>query len=115
VPNLGRFRWWVRSICHQEGFIVNQDKFRVIRASQRQLVTGIVVNDELRVPATPAALIRAILHNCKKHGVRVAGRATPALRSVPARLRQLHQQWSTRRGGACCARSRSCLGNEKPD
>ncbi|MBY0456796.1 MAG: hypothetical protein K2V38_05630, partial [Gemmataceae bacterium] len=48
--NLGRFRWWVDQVCQQEGFVVNQDKFRVIRDSQRQVVTGIVVNDALRVP-----------------------------------------------------------------
>ena len=30
--------------------MVNQHKFRVIRRSQRQVVTGIVVNDSLRVP-----------------------------------------------------------------
>jgi RNA-directed DNA polymerase len=67
--NLGRFRWWVDQICHQEGFFINQRKFRVIRASQRQLVTGIVVNDELRVPREQRRQFRAILHNCRTHGV----------------------------------------------
>jgi RNA-directed DNA polymerase len=66
---LGRFRWWVDQVCHQEGFFVNQKKFRVIRASQRQLVTGIVVNDELRVPREARRRFRAILHNCRRHGV----------------------------------------------
>jgi hypothetical protein len=67
--DLGRFRWWVDQVCHQEGFLINQKKFRVIRASQRQLVTGIVVNDELRVPRDERRRFRAMLHNCKKHGV----------------------------------------------
>ncbi len=67
--NLGRFRWWVDQVCHQEGFFVNQKKFRVIRDSQRQLVTGIVVNDELRVPRDERRRFRAILHNCRKHGI----------------------------------------------
>jgi hypothetical protein len=66
---LGRFRWWVDQICHQEGFIVNQAKFRVIRSSQRQVVTGIVVNDALRIPREERRRFRAILHNCQKHGV----------------------------------------------
>lgn len=66
---IGRFRWWVDQICQQEGFIVRHDKFRVIRASQRQQVTGIVVNDTLRVPRNERRRFRAILHNCKKHGV----------------------------------------------
>jgi RNA-directed DNA polymerase len=67
--SLGRFRWWVDQICHQEGFFVNQAKFRVIRAAQRQVVTGIVVNDELRVPREERRRFRAILHNCQKHGI----------------------------------------------
>jgi retron-type reverse transcriptase len=66
---LGRFRWWVDQICHQEGFLVNQAKFRVIRASQRQLVTGIVVNDELRIPREERRRFRAVLHNCRRHGL----------------------------------------------
>jgi retron-type reverse transcriptase len=66
---LGRFRWWVDQICHQEGFFVNQAKFRVIRASQRQVVTGIVVNDELHIPRDARRRFRAILHNCRTHGV----------------------------------------------
>lgn len=67
--DLGRFRWWVDQVCHQEGFFVNQAKFRVIRASQRQLVTGIVVNDELRIPREERRRFRAMLHNCRRHGL----------------------------------------------
>src|SRR5262249_25037535 len=68
-PDLGRFRWGVDQVCHQEGFFVNQAKFRVIRASQRQLVTGIVVNDELRIPREERRRFRAVLHNCRRHGL----------------------------------------------
>ncbi|HTU20612.1 MAG TPA: reverse transcriptase family protein [Gemmataceae bacterium] len=67
--DLGRFRWWVDQVCQQEGFLVNQAKFRVIRASQRQLVTGIVVNDELRIPREERRRFRAVLHNCRRHGL----------------------------------------------
>jgi retron-type reverse transcriptase len=67
--NVGRFRWWVDQVCHQEGFFVNQKKFRVIRGSQRQLVTGLVVNDVLRVPREERRRFKAILHNCRTHGV----------------------------------------------
>jgi len=69
APNLGRFRWWVDQICHQEGFIVHQGKFRVIRNSQQQRVTGVVVNEVLRVPRQERRRFRAVLHNCRKHGV----------------------------------------------
>jgi RNA-directed DNA polymerase len=75
--DLGRFRWWVDQVCHQEGFLVNQAKFRVIRASQRQLVTGIVVNDELRLPRDQRRRFRAILHNCRIRGVTSQARGKP--------------------------------------
>jgi hypothetical protein len=67
--NLGRFRWWVDQVCQQEGFTVNQEKFRVIRDSQRQVVTGIVVNEGVRVPRELRRELRAIVHNCAKNGV----------------------------------------------
>ncbi len=74
---VGRFRWWVDQVCHQEGFVVNQGKFHVIRSSQRQLVTGIVVNDELRVPRELRRRFRAILHNCQAHGIESQARDHP--------------------------------------
>lgn len=66
---VGRFRWWVNQICHQEGFFVREDKFRVIRASQQQRVTGIVVNERLSIPRRDRRRFRAIVHNCEQHGV----------------------------------------------
>jgi len=67
--NLGRFRWWVDQVCQQEGFTLNQEKFRVIRDSQRQMVTGIVVNEAVRVPRELRRELRAILHNCEKQDI----------------------------------------------
>lgn len=67
--NVGRFRWWVNQICHQEGFYVNEAKFRVLRSSQRQMVTGLVVNEQLHVTRELRRKLRNILHNCKMHGV----------------------------------------------
>jgi hypothetical protein len=76
---VGRFRWWVDQVCHQEGFFVNQRKFRVIRSSQRQVVTGIVVNDTLRVPREARRRFRAMLHNCREHGIESQARGRPDL------------------------------------
>jgi len=94
--NIGRFRWWVDQICHQEGFFVNQRKFRVIRASQRQVVTGIVVNDELRVPRDERRRFRAILHNCKKLGVASQSRGHPRfgdyLRGFASYIHMVHPE-----------------------
>jgi retron-type reverse transcriptase len=91
---VGRFRWWVDQICHQEGFFVNQRKFRVIRASQRQVVTGIVVNDELRVPRPERRRFRAILHNCRKLGIESQSRGHPRfgdyLRGLASYIHMVH-------------------------
>lgn len=93
---LGRFRWWVDQICHQEGFFINQKKFRVIRASQRQLVTGIVVNDVLRVPREERRLFRAILHNCRTHGIESQARGrkdfSSYLRGFASYLNMVHPE-----------------------
>ncbi|MEK6238598.1 MAG: reverse transcriptase family protein, partial [Planctomycetales bacterium] len=94
--NLGRFRWWVDQICHQEGFLVNQRKFRVIRRSQRQTVTGIVVNDVLRVPRPQRRAFRAMLHNCRKHGVASQARGNASfpdyLRGFASYIHMVHPE-----------------------
>ena len=77
VTGLGRLRWWVDQICYQEGFLINYRKFRVVRRSQRQQVTGVVVNDTLNVPRAERRRMRAILHNCRKHGVASQARGRP--------------------------------------
>lgn len=77
---LGRFRWWVDQVCQQEGFTINQQKFRVIRHSQRQVVTGIVVNEALRIPRELRRTYRAILHNCEKNGVDAEARGNKRFR-----------------------------------
>jgi RNA-directed DNA polymerase len=97
--DLGRFRWWVDQICHQEGFFINQRKFRVIRASQRQVVTGLVVNDELRIPRDERRRFRAILHNCRKHGVESQARDHPRfaayLRGFASYIHMVHPEEGT--------------------
>jgi retron-type reverse transcriptase len=97
--DLGRFRWWVDQVCQQEGFAVHQGKFHVIRAAQRQVVTGIVVNDVLRVPRGERRRFRAILHNCKKHGIQsqARGRANFAgwLRGYASYLHMVHPEEGT--------------------
>jgi hypothetical protein len=68
VP-LGRFFWWVDQVLQQEGFAENVGKRRVLRPHQRQLVTGVVVNHALHLPREARRRFRAVLHNCRKHGV----------------------------------------------
>ncbi|MEO9158203.1 MAG: reverse transcriptase family protein [Kofleriaceae bacterium] len=71
VPELriGRFLWFVDAICEQEGFIERPDKRRILRAKHQQRITGIVVNNGIHVPRADRKRFRAILHNCKQHGV----------------------------------------------
>jgi hypothetical protein len=94
--DLGRFRWWVDQVCQQEGFTVHQSKFRVIRSSQRQVVTGIVVNDVLRVPRDERRRFRAILHNCRTLGIesQARGRADFAgwLRGYASYIHMVHPE-----------------------
>lgn len=78
---VGRFRWWVNQICHQEGFLVREDKFRVIRASQQQRVTGIVVNEKTAISRKERRRFRAIIHNCEQHGVASQARGVPRFES----------------------------------
>jgi hypothetical protein len=66
---LGRFHWWVDQICQQEGFVENTAKRRVLRPSTQQRVTGVVVNQGLNVPRKERRRFRAILANCRAHGV----------------------------------------------
>ncbi|MFO0822090.1 MAG: reverse transcriptase family protein [Gemmataceae bacterium] len=86
--NLGRFRWWVDQVCHQEGFTINQDKFRVIRDSQRQVVTGIVVNEKLQVPRELRRELRAILHNIEKTSVEEQAKRHPKFQGNAGAFKQ---------------------------
>ena len=81
IPNVGKLRWWVDQICHQEGFFVNQAKFHVVRSSQRQVVTGIVVNETLHLPRSERRRFRAMLHNCRRHGIASQAKGNPAFSS----------------------------------
>lgn len=62
-------RWAVRQVLATEGFSENPSKTRVMRASQRQEVTGLVVNDKLTVTREYYKNLRATLFNCARHGL----------------------------------------------
>ena len=51
------------------GFYLNERKTRSITNSQRQIVTGIVVNDRTNVPSDYRRRIRQEVHYCRKYGV----------------------------------------------
>ena len=58
-----------REVVESEGFTINTTKTRVLRPSDRQIVTGIVVNDGLNVSRKYLRSLRAILHNIEKEGI----------------------------------------------
>jgi hypothetical protein len=55
-------------ILGQEGFAPNPAKARVTRANQRQIVTGLVVNDGVAIPRADLRRFRAILHSAERDG-----------------------------------------------
>jgi retron-type reverse transcriptase len=59
----------VQEVVESEGFAINAAKSRVLRRSDRQIVTGIVVNDGLNVTRKYLRGLRAILHNIEKDGI----------------------------------------------
>lgn len=66
---VGRFLWWVDSICQHEGFLEHPGKRRLLRAKTQQRVTGLVVNQAVHVPRADRRRFRAILHNIKRQGL----------------------------------------------
>lgn len=66
---LGKVFWWIDQILQQEGFREHPGKRQVLWPNRRQMVTGIVVNEKLSLPRDARRRFRAILHNCKVHGL----------------------------------------------
>ncbi|SVE13013.1 uncharacterized protein METZ01_LOCUS465867, partial [marine metagenome] len=57
------------SVIEFEGFIVNKDKTKILTPGDRQVVTGVIVNDGLNVNRRYVRNLRATLYNCKKDGI----------------------------------------------
>jgi RNA-directed DNA polymerase len=63
----------VPQIVASEGFVVNADKTRILRAGRRQAITGVVVNKAMGLSRQERRRLRAALHRQK-----LAGAATDA-------------------------------------
>jgi len=61
-------------IAAEEGFRVHPGKTRIRRRSQRQELTGLVVNERPAVPREEYDRLRAVLHNAARHGLAEANR-----------------------------------------
>ncbi len=58
----------VRKIVRTEGLELNEQKTRVMRKGRQQRVTGVVVNERTNMSRRDFDKLKAILHNCAKHG-----------------------------------------------
>lgn len=58
----------VRDIVEDEGFFLKQEKTRILRANQRQDVTGVVVNEKLNVERGVLKRFRALLFQIERDG-----------------------------------------------
>ncbi|HAO11521.1 MAG TPA: hypothetical protein DCQ51_10205 [Planktothrix sp. UBA8407] len=56
-------------IVKTEGFNLNQDKTRIMRKSQQQEVTGMIVNNKVNIPRETLKRFRATLYQIEKEGL----------------------------------------------
>ncbi|MBN2582800.1 MAG: RNA-directed DNA polymerase [Planctomycetes bacterium] len=74
----------IRTIIQEEGFRLAEHKTRLMRRGRRQVVTGLVVNEQVSVPRDYRRRVRAALHNLR------TGRTTfAAVAERAAALREL--------------------------
>ncbi|AIQ65348.1 hypothetical protein PSTEL_21715 [Paenibacillus stellifer] len=59
----------IKIILDSEGFKINYKKVRVQKQQERQIVTGLVVNNKARVPREVERELRQQIYYCKKFGV----------------------------------------------
>lgn len=62
----------VSKIIQEENFIVNEDKTRLQKSTERQQVTGLIVNKKLNVKREYLQKVRAMLNNWEKGGLEYA-------------------------------------------
>ena len=61
-------------IIKQNSFEINEKKLRLRRSDQKQVVTGIVVNEKVNVDRKLIRKVRAIIHDIKLNGLEAAAR-----------------------------------------
>ena len=65
----------IGSICLEEGFALNYHKTRVRGSHQKQLITGVVVNEKVNVDRRYYENLKAVLTNCVRHGLQSQNRS----------------------------------------
>lgn len=64
----------IERIVGDEGFLINADKTAVMRAPGRQVVTGLLVGDQIRLSRRDLRRLRAFLHRCERDGMEAVSR-----------------------------------------
>jgi hypothetical protein len=59
----------IRKIITEEGYEINEGKFRLQYEHQRQEVTGLIVNNGISVPERYIRELENAIYYCKKYGV----------------------------------------------
>lgn len=62
----------LEQLIKNEGFQINVKKTRLQTHTQRQEVTGLIVNEKLNIPRKNIRLVRSMLHNWKSQGYETA-------------------------------------------
>jgi hypothetical protein len=70
-----RFRGLVCRVVAEEGFEIHGRKTCVMHRGVRQQLAGVVVNVRPNVPRREYDVLRAVLHNCRRHGPTSQNRA----------------------------------------
>ncbi|MEZ6047344.1 MAG: reverse transcriptase family protein [Planctomycetaceae bacterium] len=68
LHRLKAFIPFVSQIIKECGFTMHKAKRRIIRSNQHQSVTGVTVNEHPNINRKEYDRLRAILHNCVRHG-----------------------------------------------
>lgn len=68
--NLNNLIPYIGHIVAEEGFRLNYRKTRVLGQGQRQMATGIVLNQHHNIPREEYQRTKAMLHNCVRKGVK---------------------------------------------
>ncbi len=109
---IGRFLWWVDQIIQQEGFIQNAPKRRVLRRSNQQRITGVVVNSGMSVPREARRRFRAILQNIRNTSLAEQARGKPDFRSYLLGFASYVKMVQPEVGQALFAEVRAVLADE---
>src|SRR5262249_20615660 len=99
-----RFHVAVCRVALEEGFEVNTRKTRFMRRAVRQQLVGVVVNERPNLARAEYDRLKAVLHNCLRHGpasqnpagladfrAHLAGRVAHAAWLNPGRGRRLRE------------------------